>query len=99
MTGFDRRILTKQILANGSEPAYALVPPAITPGPGDQTFRQALGDLVPTDTSGARQLWSRASKKLGEAPRLKMLFDDSGARDIATFIQGQYKENLGPTSR
>jgi oligopeptide transport system substrate-binding protein len=96
MTGFDRRILTEQILANGSEPAYALVPPAITPGPGDQTFRQALGDLVPTDTSGARQLWEQGVEELGETPRLKMLFDDSSfSRDIATFIQGQYKENLG----
>jgi oligopeptide transport system substrate-binding protein len=96
MTGFDRRILTEQILANGSETAYALVPPAITPGPGDQTFRQALGDLVPTDTSGARQLWEQGVEELGETPRLKMLFDDSSfSRDIATFIQGQYKENLG----
>jgi len=96
MTGFDRKILTEQILADGSEPAYALVPPAITPGPGDQTFRQALGDLVPTDTSGARQLWEQGVEELGETPRLKMLFDDSSiSRDIATFIQGQYKENLG----
>jgi oligopeptide transport system substrate-binding protein len=96
MTGFDRKILTERILANGSEPAYALVPPAITPGPGDQTFRQALGDLVPTDTSGARQLWEQGVEELGETPRLKMLFDDSTfSRDIATFIQGQYKENLG----
>jgi oligopeptide transport system substrate-binding protein len=96
MTGFDRKILTERILANGSEPAYALVPPAITPGPGDQTFRQALGDLVPTDTSGAQQLWEQGVEELGETPRLKMLFDDSTvSRDIATFIQGQYKENLG----
>jgi oligopeptide transport system substrate-binding protein len=96
MTGFDRKTLTEQILADGSEPAYALVPPAITPGPGDQTFRQALGDLVPTDTSGARQLWEQGVEELGETPRLKMLFDDSSfSRDIATFIQGQYKENLG----
>jgi oligopeptide transport system substrate-binding protein len=96
MTGFDRKILTERILANGSEPAYALVPPAITPGPGDQTFRQALGDLVPTDTNGTRQLWEQGVEDLGETPRLKMLFDDSTfSRDIATFIQGQYKENLG----
>lgn len=96
MSGFDRKTLTEQILADGSEPAYALVPPAITPGPGDQTFRQALGDLVPTDTSGARQLWEQGVEELGETLQLKMLFDDSSfARDIATFIQGQYKENLG----
>jgi len=96
MTGFDRKTLTERVLADGSEPAYALVPPAITPGPGDQTFRQALGDLLPTDTSGARQLWEQGVEELGETPRLKMLFDDSSiGRDIATFIQGQYKENLG----
>jgi oligopeptide transport system substrate-binding protein len=96
MTGFDRKTLTEQILADGSEPAYALVSPAITPGPGDQTFRQALGDLVPTDTSGARQLWEQGVEELGETPRLTMLsIDLSFARDIATFMQGQYKENLG----
>jgi oligopeptide transport system substrate-binding protein len=49
MIGFDREALTDQVLQDGSVPAYGFVPPAISPGPGDQTFRQANGDLVPKD--------------------------------------------------
>lgn len=96
MIGFDKQTLTERILANGSEPAYALVPPAITPGPGNQTFREANGDQMPTDASEGRQFWERGVEELGEEPNITMLFgDDSLSRDIATFIQDQYSENLG----
>src|SRR5215204_1745884 len=44
MIGFDRKSLTDNILQDGSLPAYGFVPPAINPGPGDQTFREANGD-------------------------------------------------------
>jgi oligopeptide transport system substrate-binding protein len=96
MIGIDREALTKQILQDGSLPAYGFVPPAITPGPGDQTFREANGDLVPKDVSSARQFWEKGVEEVGEEPKLTMLFaDDSLGRDLATYIQDQYKENLG----
>ena len=97
MIGIDREALVKNILADGSLAAYGFVPPAIHPGPGNQTFREANGDLVPKDVSSARQYWEKGVEELGgEEPKYTMLFgDDSIARDIATYVQDQYKENLG----
>src|SRR5918993_655341 len=96
MIGFDREGLTEQILQDGSLPAYGYVPPAITPGPGNQTFREANGDLVPKDVDSAKALWEKGVEEVGEEPKLTMLFsDDSLQRDMATYMQDQYKENLG----
>ena len=96
MIGFDREGLTDQILQDGSVPAYGYVPPAITPGPGNQTFREANGDLVPKDVESARALWEKGIEEVGEEPKLTMLFsDDSSQRDMATYMQDQYKKNLG----
>jgi oligopeptide transport system substrate-binding protein len=97
MIGFDRAGLTDQILQDGSVPAYGYVPSAITPGPGDQSFREANGDLVPKDVGSARALWEKGVEELGgQAPKLTMLFsDDSSQRDMATYMQDQYKKNLG----
>lgn len=96
MIGFDREGLTDQILQDGSVPAYGYVPPAIAPGPGNQTFREANGDLVPKDVESARALWEKGVEEVGETPQLTMLFsDDSSQRDMATYMQDQYKKNLG----
>jgi oligopeptide transport system substrate-binding protein len=97
MIGFDRQALADKILQDGSVPAYGYVPAAISPGPGNQTFREANGDLVPKDVSSARQLWEKGVEELGgQEPKLTMLFsDDSLQRDMATYMQDQYKENLG----
>jgi oligopeptide transport system substrate-binding protein len=65
MIGFNREALTDQILQDGSIPAYGYVPPAISPGPGNQTFRQANGDLVPKDVSSARALWEKGVEEVG----------------------------------
>ena len=96
MIGFDREALTDQVLQDGSIPAYGFVPPAISPGPGDQTFRQANGDLVPKDVDSARALWEKGVEEVGEEPKLTALFlDDTAGRDIATYMKDQYKKNLG----
>jgi len=96
MIGFDRVSLAEQILQDGSLPAYAFVPPAISPGPGDQTFREANGDLVPKDVDSARALWEKGVEEVGEEPKLTMLFgDDSIGRDLATYMKDQYRKNLG----
>ena len=51
---------------------------------------------MPTDAGEARQIWEQGVEELGGAPDITMLFgDDSLSRDIATFIQDQYRENLG----
>jgi oligopeptide transport system substrate-binding protein len=96
MIGFDREALTDKVLQDGSVPAYGFVPPAISPGPGDQTFRQANGDLVPKDVDSARAMWEQGVEEVGETPKLTMLFgDDSAGRDLATYMKDQYKKNLG----
>jgi oligopeptide transport system substrate-binding protein len=96
MIGFDREALTQQILQDGSLPAYGFVPPAISPGPGNQTFREANGDLVPKDVESARQFWEKGVEEVGEEPELSMLFGDTSLdRDLATFMQDQYKKHLG----
>jgi oligopeptide transport system substrate-binding protein len=96
MIGFDREALTQQILQDGSLPAYGFVPPAIHPGPGNQSFREANGDLVPKDVESARQFWEKGVEEVGEEPKLSMLFADSSLdRDLATFMQDQYKKSLG----
>jgi oligopeptide transport system substrate-binding protein len=96
MIGFNREALTDKVLQDGSVPAYGFVPPAISPGPGDQTFRQANGDLVPKDVESARALWEKGVEEVGEEPKLTMLFlDDSAGRDMATYMKDQYKTNLG----
>src|SRR5215204_7363001 len=96
MIGFDREALTDKVLQDGSVPAYGFVPPAISPGPGDQTFRQANSDLVPKDVDSAKALWEKGVEEVGEEPKLTMLFsDDSLQRDMATFMKDQYKKNLG----
>ncbi|MBM7790224.1 peptide ABC transporter substrate-binding protein [Tenggerimyces flavus] len=95
MTGFDRKLLTDRVLNDGSEPAYAFVPPGME-GPEGQTFREANGDLVEPDPAAARGLWEQGVRELGKAPKIVMLFSDSStARDIATFIQAEYQKHLG----
>ncbi|ABG03833.1 Twin-arginine translocation pathway signal [Rubrobacter xylanophilus DSM 9941] len=98
--GFDRRALVDQILRNGSEPATGLVPAGID-GPGDQTFRQAQGNVMPDfDPERARRLFQQGIEEVGENPTVELLaYDDSTARDIATFLQNQFQENLGMKTR
>jgi oligopeptide transport system substrate-binding protein len=96
MIGFDREALTDKVLQDGSVPAYGFVPPAISPGPGNQTFRQANGDLVPKDVDSAKALWEKGVEEVGEEPNLTMLFaDDTAGRDLATYFKDAYKKNLG----
>ena len=96
LTGFDREALTDTLLADGSEPAYGLVPPGMT-GPGGETFREAQGDVVPDeDAAQAREYWERGVEQLGREPTLTFLSsDDSTAQDTATFLQEQYRDTLG----
>ncbi len=95
MTGFDRTALADTILADGSVPALAIVPPEM-PGPEGETFREANGDLIDPDPSQAREFWDRGVEELGEEPEISILAGDTSIdRDITTFLQAQYEENLG----
>ncbi|GAB3500328.1 peptide ABC transporter substrate-binding protein [Amycolatopsis cihanbeyliensis] len=96
MIGFDRNKLTGQVLQDGSEPAFAFVPPGMA-GPEGQTFREAGGNtMLPQDPGQAKQFWDRGVQELGRTPQITLLTQDSStARDIITFVQQQYREHLG----
>ncbi len=95
--GYDRSALAAQILNDGSEPATGYVPDGIA-GPGDETFREAVGPTVPEfNPEEARRLFEQGvEEEGGENPQVELLaYDDSVARDIATFLQSQLEDNLG----
>ena len=94
--GYDRDALVNQILKNGSPAAPGLVPFGIA-GPGKETFREFVGATQPEfDPEKARSLFQKGIEDLGSNPTIELLaYDDSTARDIATFLQSQFQENLG----
>jgi oligopeptide transport system substrate-binding protein len=95
---FNGDALADKILNNGSVGAEGIVPPGMA-GPGDQTFREAVGPTVPAyDPERARELWQQGVEELGQEPSLTYLSqDNSTARDIATFLQSELRKNLGVT--
>jgi oligopeptide transport system substrate-binding protein len=94
--GFDREAMTQEILNDGSEPAPGYVPSGIA-GPEGQTFREAVGATMPDfDAQEARRLFEQGTQELGENPTIELLaYDTESGRDIATFLQSQFEENLG----
>ena len=96
--GYDRAALTNEIINNGSEPASGYVPAGIAANGGDaQTFRQVQGSVQPAfDAQEAKRLFEQGIQEVGENPTIELLaYDDSVARDIATFLQSQFEDNLG----
>lgn len=95
--GFDKKAMVSQIINDGSEAATGYVPDGIA-GPGNETFREALGPTLPDfDPQEARRLFEEGIQEAGgENPTIELLsYETSTARDIATFLQGQYEDNLG----
>jgi oligopeptide transport system substrate-binding protein len=94
--GFDRKAMTSEILNDGSEPASGYVPAGVA-GPGNQTFREAEGPTMPDfDPEEARSLFQKGTQELGSNSTIELLaYDTASGRDIATFLQAQFKENLG----
>lgn len=95
--GFDREALVNNIINDGSKAAEGFVPDGIA-GPGDQTFREALGPTLPEfDPEEARRLYEQGLEEVGgEEPTIELLsYETSTARDVATFLQSQFEENLG----
>ncbi|HEX5848798.1 MAG TPA: peptide ABC transporter substrate-binding protein [Rubrobacter sp.] len=94
--GYDRDALVNQILKNGSPAAPGYVPFGIA-GPGKETFREYVGAVQPEfDPEKAKSLFQKGTDELGGNPTIELLaYDDSTARDIATFLQSQFQENLG----
>jgi oligopeptide transport system substrate-binding protein len=96
--GFDRDALADEILNDGSVGAEGLVPPGMdSGGPGEQTFREAAPEVLGGfDPERARELYQQGVEEIGEEPNLTLLvWDDSRERDVGTFLQSQFEENLG----
>jgi oligopeptide transport system substrate-binding protein len=91
--GFDRKALVDKLLNNGSEAATGYVPDGIA-GPGDQTFREAQGPVLPEyDPEKAKELWQKGVEEVGENPTIAYLsYDTSVSRDISTFLQSEYEK-------
>ena len=91
----DRSILADTILADGSTAAEGLVSFGVS-GNGTQTFRELNGNLSPFDADLAKEYWAKGVEELGYEPELSMLIaDDSATKQIATFVQSQFRDNLG----
>jgi len=96
--GFDRDALADKILNDGSVGAEGYVPPGMdSGGPGEQTFREAASEVLGGfDPERARELYQQGVEEIGEEPNLTLLvWDDSRERDVGTFLQSQFEENLG----
>jgi oligopeptide transport system substrate-binding protein len=93
LMGVDLKTLTNDINNNGSLPATGYVPDGMA-GPGKQTFREAEGPTMPAyDVAKAKDLFQQGIKEVGDNPTIELLsYDDSVARDIATFFQSQLKK-------
>jgi oligopeptide transport system substrate-binding protein len=91
--GFDREALANQILNDGSGAATGYVPEGIA-GPGNQTFREAQGPVMPDyDPQKAKELFQKGIEEVGSNPTIELLaYDDTTARDIATFLQSQFEK-------
>lgn len=91
----DRSILADTILADGSTAAEGLVSFGVS-GDGTKTFRELNGNLSPFDADLAKEYWDKGVEELGYTPELSMLIaDDSATKQIATFVQSQFRDNLG----
>jgi oligopeptide transport system substrate-binding protein len=91
----DRKTLAEAILADGSAPATGLIPNFMY-GDGKQTFREINGEIDSFNAAKAKEYWEKGVKELGGTPALSlMLGDDSVAKTVATYVQSEFKKNLG----
>ncbi|PLR73166.1 peptide ABC transporter substrate-binding protein [Bacillus sp. UMB0728] len=92
---YDPEVLTSVILNNGSEPAYGLVAPEMA-GVDGESFRELQGELIKPDAEKAMELWEKGVEELGKTPVIELLIsDDTVSKDTGTFLQSEFKKNLG----
>ncbi|GGH67746.1 peptide ABC transporter substrate-binding protein [Compostibacillus humi] len=93
---YDPKLLATNVLNNGSEPAYSLLPPGMH-GVDGQPFRDLAGEVIEPDFEKAKEYLEKGLEEIGgELPPIELLTaDDTVAKDTATFVQSQLKENLG----
>lgn len=94
--GYDAETLVKTVLNNGSEVASGLVAKGVY-GDGNKTFRELSGNLIKKDVDLAKQFLAKGLEEIGGTlPKIDILTaDDTIAKDTATFLQSEFKKNLG----
>ena len=99
----NRKAYCDNVLKDGSEPAFAFVPPGISGGEVDGkliTFRNRYGmDLFKFDAAKAKAMYLKGLKELGiknSDVKIKLLSsNDSSAMRNCQFIQQQLFRNIG----
>jgi oligopeptide transport system substrate-binding protein len=92
----DPEILTSQILNNGSTPATGVVASDMA-GVDGKLFRELNPNLVTPDVEKAKEYLAAGLAEIGGTlPKVTILTaDDTIAKDTATFLQSEFKKNLG----
>ena len=92
----DTKTLTDTVLCNGSSPAKGLVPGNMSSGVKGKTFGSMQNISDTYDQAKAKEYWQKGIAELGKAPTLSLLSDDdSETKDVATYVQSQFKKVLG----
>nr|WP_229722256.1 peptide ABC transporter substrate-binding protein [Priestia taiwanensis] len=93
---FDKEAIASQILNNGSQATYGLVPKGFSKGPDGKDFRETVGDLNKMDLNKAKSLWEEAKKELGKSEvKIELMnYDDSDNKKIGEYLKGQLEKNL-----
>jgi oligopeptide transport system substrate-binding protein len=93
---YDAEVLVKTVLNNGSEAATGLVAKGVY-GDGTKTFRELSGDVIKPDVEAAKEFLAKGIEEIGgKLPTIEVLTaDDTIAKDTATFLQSEFKKNLG----
>ncbi|MBP1040425.1 peptide ABC transporter substrate-binding protein [Vagococcus sp. BWB3-3] len=88
--GIDKETIINNIVADGSEPTYGLIPNGFLANPETgKDFREEAGDLMNFDEAEALSYWKKAQAELGQKVTVDLLVNDDGNyKKIAESIQG-----------
>lgn len=95
----DRNHLTKDVLADGSQPAYTYVTKGLATDP--TTGKDFATEMTPSETynvAKAKQLWKEGLKEAnvkGEVTLRLAGADDTSLKNVAQYVQGTLQQNLG----
>ncbi|WP_369406587.1 peptide ABC transporter substrate-binding protein [Lentilactobacillus kisonensis] len=92
----NRKQLTKDVLADGSQPAYTYTAPDLAKDP--TTGKDFATETKPSDTynvAKAKQLWTEGVKESGQKGTVKMAIvgdDQTITKNVAQFVQASVKK-------
>lgn len=95
-TGFDKHMLTRGVLNDGSRPLNGLLPSGLVNNASGKDYRDQTGSLLPYDPNMADQEWRLAQQEIGGRNITLTLnvADNEVARTTANFLKNQLQHNL-----